>query len=225
MAKAARHLADALDIAPAFVEAQRYLGELQCEAGRAKEGAKRLHLVLELNPSRVSAYIGLSRIAALEGDFEKATRYARAVVDPNLAVAALICRMRYGAWQGDHEAVSRAIAEASTKEGAAVGFIAQYGRFILGEGDLAVIDTAVAFAEGFGNPRMVSMVGQLSVEALAARDFRDKALSLLQRIASGALVDLAWLQRCPVLDSLRDDPRYLEALGKTRARAEALWQV
>ncbi|MEQ9324878.1 MAG: protein kinase [Polyangiaceae bacterium] len=226
MAKAARHLADALDIAPAFVEAQRYLGELQCEAGRAKEGVKRLHLVLELNPSRVSAYIGLSRIAALEGDFDKAARYARAVdTDPNLAVAALICRMRYGAWQDDLDAVRRAIAEASKKQGAAVGFIAQYGQFIVGEGDLAVIDTAVAFAEGFGNPRMVSMVGQLSVEALAARDHHDKALELLQRIASGALVDLAWLQQCHVLDSIRDDPRYLEALGKTRARAEALWQV
>ena len=226
MARAARHLADALDIAPAFVEAQRYLGELQCEAGRDREGVKRLHLALELDPGRVAAYIGLSRIAALQGDFDKAFRYVASFEkEAGLDVAALIATIRYGAWQGDHDRVARASDEAKRREGVAANFVGQFGRFVLGEGDPALIDAAVAFAEGFANPRMVSMVGQLSVEALASRDFHEKALELLHRIASEALVDMAWLQQCKVLAPLRDDPRYAEALTKTRLRAEALWQV
>jgi len=226
MAKAARHLADALDIAPAFAEAQRYLGELQCEAGRVDEGVKRLHLVLELDPNLVAAYIGLSRIAALKGDFDKAWRYVEAFGhDAGLDVAKLIAEIRFALWQGDLERVDRVSQEAAKREGAAVTFVGQYGRFVLGEGDPAIIDAALTFAEGFGNPRMVAMVGQLSVEALAFRGLDDKALDLVQRIASGALVDLFWLQRCKVLDHLRDDPRFSDALNRTRARAEALWQV
>ena len=226
MAKGARHLADALDIAPAFAEAQRYLGDLQCEAGRVEEGVRRLHLALELDPNRAACYIGLSRIAALEGDFDKAFDYVKRYErEPGLDVAALIAHIRFGAWQGDFERVARAAEESKTRDGIAANFVGQFGHFIMGEGDPELIDAAVTFAGSFANPRMVAMVGQLSVEALAAREFHDKALELLQRIASGALVDIAWLQKCEVLAPLRDDPRYADALMKTRARAEALWQV
>lgn len=226
MAKAARHLADALDIAPAYAEAQRYLGELQCEAGRVNEGVRRLHLALELDPKRVACYVSLSRIAALDGDFDKAFDYvSRYEKEPGLDVAALIAHIRFGAWQGDHDRVARASDESKTRDGVAANFVGQFGRFILGEGEPEIIDAAVSFAGGFANPRMVAMVGQLSVEALAYRELHDKALDLLDHIASGALVDLAWLQKCKVLGPLRGDPRYADALTKTRVRAEGLWKV
>jgi serine/threonine-protein kinase len=227
MGEAVRHLADALAIAPAFVEAQRYLGELQIEAGRMDEGLRRLHLVLELDPSRTAACIGLSRVAALRGDYGKALRYVDAFEgkERGLKVAGLIARIRYGSWAGDEAAMKAAVAKAGEAEGPAMGFIAQFGKYLAGEGDVGVIDAAVAFAESFRNPRMVSMVGQLAVEALASRGETERALDLLERISNEALVDVAWLKECLALASLRGDPRFAESLARVRARAEALWQL
>jgi eukaryotic-like serine/threonine-protein kinase len=224
--EAVRYLASSLDIAPANAEAQRYLGELQCEAGRVEEGVRRLHLALELDPSQSNAYFGLARIAALQGDFDRATKYADALAKGiGNGLGVMIVRVRFAGWKGDEAEMREWVEHASAGEGLVASLIASFGRYVLGEQDESMIDAALGFVKGFDNPRMVALIGQLIVEALSTRGNIERGMEVLELIADGALVDVYWLERCPALTNLREHPSFKSAQARVRQRADALWQV
>ena len=75
----------------------------------------------------------------------------------------------------------------------------------------------------FNNIRFTTLLHQIVVEVLAAADARDQALATLRVAADGALIDVTWLEHCPLLAPLRSDPRFTQAAGVIRRRANAVW--
>jgi serine/threonine-protein kinase len=218
-------LREALDIAPTYAAALQYLGNLQCEAGRADEGLVRLRLAYALDPGLVIALLEVARISALRGKMDD-YRWAagKLMAQPLLRLPALILRMRTGAWTGDLEEVRRCRQELrDDASGINIGAV-QYADAVLGEAtpgaDLSVVDSLLADSTSL---RFMSLLCQLATEQLCLTGQAERAMGYFQRAADTALIDMEWIERCPVLAPLRGLPGFAEGRRKVRTRVEALW--
>src|SRR5690349_20348390 len=92
---------------------------LQCEAGRAAEGAKRVKLAHTLDPTLVYAPMIIARLHELKGEWDAAA----AIVDeverkhgPALAGLRRAQRIRAAGWRRDREALRRLALENPTDD-------------------------------------------------------------------------------------------------------------
>jgi serine/threonine-protein kinase len=75
------------------------------------------------------------------------------------------------------------------------------------------------------SPRFRSLISQIGAEGMAVAGADDLASAMIQRAVDDALVDIDWLERCPVLARVRTRPEYTQQRERVRARAEAIWMV
>ena len=221
---AARSLARALAIAPTCADAHEYLGVLQCEAGQAEAGVKRLRLADELEPTLTYSLLVIARDHALHGrfdDYETTMETVERRRGPYLGTTAF--RIRIAAWRGDLETIAR-WCTADRHGSANWQLVRHYGRSFLGEIEDKEVDRG--FAQAFAsiqNPRRISLATQLAVEVYAGLGRLEEARVHLLRAATSVLVDLEWLDRCPLLVGLRELPDFKEARRRVHARAETIW--
>lgn len=76
-----------------------------------------------------------------------------------------------------------------------------------------------------GSPRFHASLQQRVAELLVRSGEPDAALDLVATAGEGALTDLAWLDRCPLLDGLRDDPRFVATRARVARRCEIVLSV
>jgi serine/threonine-protein kinase len=218
-------LRGALESAPTFAPAMQLLGSLQCEAGRAEEGLARLKLAYTLEPGMATALFEVARCSALRGDMD-GYRWAMAQLasQPLLSLPMLTVRMRVSAWMGDLDEVRRCRDVLREDPTPVAVHAVSYCNVVLGEME---VDPAMAALDALLsrrlNPRFASMLCQLASEELCLRGDTQRALRYLQRAADTALIDMDWLERCPVLTPLRALPGFSDARRKVRARVEAIW--
>ncbi|WP_239014494.1 serine/threonine-protein kinase [Archangium violaceum] len=216
-----------LDIAPWHAPTLEYLGNMQCEAGRADEGLVRLRLAYDLSPSLVTALFELARCSALRGKMED-YRWAleRLAASPAHRTAAESLRARVAGWTRDEETLRRcgaAVAEESDFVSRITGL---YVSAVLGE--VRALDFVPMFDESISqanSPRFASLMCQISTEVLGLCGHAEQALGYFRRAADTALIDLEWIDHCPALQPLRVLPGFAEGRRKVRARVEALWSV
>jgi len=225
--EAAQSLAHALAIAPTLAEAQQYLGELQGEAGRLKEARERLELTLSLDPSLIICHAALARIAIMAGDDEGFARHARALEESEIydAIPFLVARFRWSLYRAD-EAKTRATLESLERlDTPSSAQMVALGKIAIGEGDLqAVLARLVTIDEWMANPRFTALVLQLSTEVFCAANELDEAARALEIASHGVLVDIVWIDRCPVLEPLRGRPEFAAARDRVKKRAAEVWR-
>jgi serine/threonine-protein kinase len=224
---AAESLRQALRIAPTYAAAHEYLGRLQLEAGRAQEGVAHLELALQLDPNLASALPDLARFRVLRGDLQGFDEQMRRIVSitgredhPSKAML----EIRAGTWYRDVERIKRGhqVLGDATPDGHAMSAFTN----LLLVPELNVeqlhrnIETVIAVAR---NQRFVAMIQQWGAEASAYHGHEDLALEFMREAADGVLVDLEWLERCPLFDSLRSRPEFEAIRQIVRRRAEAVW--
>ena len=225
---AAGCLRRALDIAPTLPEAHQLLGVLSIEAGRAKEGLARLDLALSLEPTLSLAIFEQARWQGLYGDLATAEALMRRMRERggvDLFTSQL--DVRIGAYRGDLARTRRGV-EALERVGTfnAIG-MASFGKvFLGGVSDLASMEHLVDAAARPGtSPRFASLVHQLAAETYGHFGQNEGALRHIQAAAEGALVDLEWLDRCPLLHCVREEPAFVEARRIVRARCADIWRA
>lgn len=223
--EAAQALTRALEIAPTFGEAHQSLGSLLVEAGRVDQGLKHLRLAVQLDPSQRFALLTIARTYALGGDLQ---RY-RAVIgqlDPLDFAASVMLAMRVATWFRDFDEVRVMIAKVADSSLPIARFAALYGRAVLGEipaDSLAkMLDSAV---RGPLSPRFVALASQTGCEICSVIGDIDNAETHLQRAVECGLIDLEWMDKCPVLAELRTRPSYAELRRTVRGRADEIWQA
>jgi serine/threonine-protein kinase len=64
---------------------------------------------------------------------------------------------------------------------------------------------------------------QLATEFAAASGEVEEAITALEKSAALPLVDLLWMDKCPVLACLRDDPRFVRARAIVATRVAEIW--
>jgi serine/threonine-protein kinase len=220
-------LRTALDIAPTYSPALQYLGTLQCEAGRADEGLVRLRLAYEISPTQVVAMFELARCSALRGRMDD-YRWAveRLATVPSYRFPMMSLRSRVAAWTGDTEELRRCRAAMLDESDSAARATILYSSVALGEMDpLVALGEVDEWLARTSSPRFVTLLCQIATELLSLSGQAERALGYFQRAAETALIDLEWIDRCPVLQPLRALPGFAEGRRTVRTRVEAIWNA
>ncbi|MEZ4311733.1 MAG: protein kinase [Polyangiaceae bacterium] len=225
---AARALRRALELSPHSPDANEYLGVLQCEAGRASEGIRRLRLADSLDPTLALTLLFIARDHALHGRFDacdaaldELDRRRGEVVGPSR-----LFRARAMAWRGDAEGLRRLAGDAKIPTPATFVGVPLYAATALGDIDAETAKRHFSVVlSSTDNLRRLTLSMQLMTEAHAAAGHTEAAMFHLLRAATGALVDVEWMERCPVLADLRRIPIFEQARHKVRERAQAIWEA
>jgi serine/threonine-protein kinase len=217
MAASARR---ALAASPSSAEARLLVGRIHLDAMRFQEGIDQLRVALDIDPRLMIARIDLVRAYALSGDWERAREIATSTEDDTWGYWVSVVRI-FGVWRRDElldrlrERVGEVVASAEWL--APIELQGQYddvaaGRFTQEriEGIRAVL------CAPHNTPH-----NQLVVETLAGAGRFDEAMAALEPLSAMGLSDLAWLERCPVLEPLRGDARYGAVRDAVAAAAEA----
>ncbi|MFO7566771.1 MAG: protein kinase [Enhygromyxa sp.] len=225
--QAAESLRQALRVAPTYAAAHEYLGRLQIEAGRANEGVAHLELALELDPNLVYALPNIARYRGLRGDLagfdEQIERFVTLTGRAHHAPSAML-EVRVGVWYRDTERIARGAGRLG-EQAPGIPSMTSFAR-ILTEPDLSAeqiretVDVAISVGR---NPRFISLIYQWAAEAALYHGHEELGLEYMQSAADGVLVDLDWVEYCPLFSALRERPEYEGIRQAVRRRAEAIW--
>jgi serine/threonine protein kinase/tetratricopeptide (TPR) repeat protein len=224
---AAESLRQALRIAPTYAAAHEYLGRLQIEAGRASEGIRHLELAIELDPGLVYALPDIGRHFALRGaldDFDRQLARFVELSGRDATMPLTILELRVAIWYRDAARLERTRArlrERIPRTHSLTPFV-----HVLAAEQINPEQMRTHFADVFAaarNPRFAALVRQLAAEAAAFHEQWDLAMQYIEEAAAGVLVDLDWVERCPLFDPLRARDQFETARARVRSRAEAIW--
>jgi TolB-like protein/Flp pilus assembly protein TadD len=222
---AVRAFQEAIARSPLLAEAHEYLGRLLCECGHPEEGMRRLDLAIRLEPNSVAAHWERARTFALLGDRERSEHgLARAITTAGMSTAQVTQRARLAMWWGDSE-MARRLIDDMEKLTTPLPLVSEHMLPLL----KAVVNNEplgerakwfdMLAANLTGSPRQRAFFHQLSVEFYSTAKMRAEALASLALAVELPLVDLLWLDRCPVLAELRDDPSFARSRAIVAARA------
>ncbi|MBL8721418.1 MAG: protein kinase [Myxococcales bacterium] len=217
---------EAIARSPLALEGHFYLGRLLCECGHTTEGLRHLDLALRLNPRHPLVHGERMRTLALMGDRAGAEACAARM---DFARGQIITHLRLALWWQDLPTIQLLLAEIEKE--AATGLSASFVPAlpaVLALRDPSVLGPVVvqmrAQISGLGAaPRFRTFMGQILVELLAAAADHDTALAELEVIAELPLVDVLWLDGCPLLAALRKEPRFAAVRALVAARAASMW--
>jgi serine/threonine-protein kinase len=226
---AARAIGQALAIAPTYADAHEYLGMLQCEAGRADEGTRRLRLAISLDPTLTYSGVFLARHFALQGRWDESAALLADIdhrLGPGAARLTGALRVRMAAWRGDVEALRRFLRDDTHHDTPNWRVVRLYTLAFAGALDPAQVREGVTrVLSATQNPRFASLAGQLATEVHAGLGQLGEARIHLLRGATSVLVDLDWMDHCPLLEPLRAMADWEEIRRRVRTRAEAVWST
>jgi len=223
---AARALQRALSLAPTCADAHEYLGLLECEAGQGDAGKRRLTLADQLAPELTNALSTVARDHALHGRYEEALSLL-AALDRRGGSGPLVgglARVRIAAWRGDREQLVQMAKDNRFPGIPSWQAMRLYAQAILGA--FTAQELEQQFAQLLGamkNARRRSLATQLEIEVFSSRGELDTALIHLTRCAQLVLIDITWLDHCPLLEPLRLLPGFADARRVVQARVDAIW--
>lgn len=226
--RAARALQQALELAPTHAAAHGYLGVLQCEAGRVKEGLQHIDLAVELEPTQLSPLLTAARHMGMRGDRERFEAIVQRVWEeaPDSRYPIRILRARLALWRRDLDEIRRGRDALALVDKPFRPFPEVVASYALDEASLADVQASLdANAPPSASPRYRSMLEQGLVEGYLVRGELEPAIAVLERLAQEVLVDVDWLEHCPLMDAIADDPRMSKIRTRVRERAQALWAI
>lgn len=224
--QAAHHLTTALKIAPTYAAAHEYLGMLQCDAGRSREGVRHIRLAHELDPTLGIGTLAVLRHYALHGNdraYEKMLgQLRRSASAPRLGLD--LFEFRAALWRNDEERARSVRWPAGGPAHPVVSALESALDPQISDEELG--QRLEAAAGGFSSPRLRTAWRQISVEVLAWRGALDDALATLTLAdAESVLLDADWLESCSVLTPMRHHPEFVVIRDRVRRRANEIWQV
>jgi serine/threonine-protein kinase len=225
-AAAAAQLRKALTLSPHSMEALDALGRMQVEIGRHREGLATLRRALAVDPTLAHAKQAMARTHALLGEYDTADEVLGPTPEhPSELASDTLLRVRIALWRRD-TTLGQRLADAAEKTnlpGLARGRLsallhAVKSRSVTPE-LTAEMEAALPMHRSI-SLRRSSFHGQIRTEVkLAAGETRSAMADLRQSDANG-LLDLLWLDRCPLMDDLRETPDFVTIRENTAARAD-----
>ncbi len=210
---AAAQLAFGVDTGHALF--QRTLGLLLADAALLEGAAAHLARAARLGERR--ARWDEAQVRALSGDMAT----AEAILDeegPDAAGGYFVVACRLAAWGGNPASLSRLTdvlkARPVRHRDALLAYLGTTPGNVR-----ATHERIEHVARSFGElPRRRAQWFAIAAEAAARAGDRERALSSLAGAVAARLSDVAWLERCPLLDIVRDHPSFAAVLDATRSR-------
>jgi tetratricopeptide (TPR) repeat protein len=223
-AAAAVQLKKALALAPNSIEALDAIGRTLVEIGRPEMGIAMLQRALANEPRMAQAKQAIARAQALLGDYDAASEIMGALPEhPVEIVPYLLMRARIALWRDDRNmlagldvAVQRAALSRPSKE-TAMGLL-HFVRTRSLSPDVRVAMQALLPVDKRFAPRQRAFHGQLRVEIQLSAGEIEGAMTDLRLADSNSLLDILWLDRCPVFDRWRAAPEFMTIRESTAGR-------
>ncbi len=219
---AMRDLRDAITRSPALPDAPDLLGRILIEVGATDEGIKRLEAAALLDPElEVSSAAEIARAHSLLGNHELAAGLMERMQprNPSQAVYAAVTSARLAFWRRDVEALRKLPLNVSNDPSGFARGLAQIVE--TGEGS-ALHDVMRARAETRGLPARHRAFSYQLLAELSTTRTADDIIAAIESAYSHGLFDIVWIEKCPLLDVARSDPRFQPLVDKVRARAAAV---
>ncbi len=222
---AVRAFQEAIARSPLLAEAHEYLGRLLSETGHPEEGLRRLDLAIRLEPSSVAAHWERARTFALLGDRERAeSALERSIANAGMSTAQVTQRARLSLWWQDAQMAEKLIVDLESLT-TPLPLISEQMLPLLkavvqGEPLGEQVEWFKMIAANLsGSPRQRAFFNQLAAEFYGAAKRSTEALAALADAVQLPLVDLLWLDKCPVLAPLRSDPSFARSRAIVASRA------
>lgn len=223
---AATHLRRALDASPNSVEALDAAGRVLVEIGHGEIGAELLRRALAIDPNMVHARHALARASALDGDFDA----FHAMLGPppehegDLLGQLFLCG-RIALWRGDaaEAARLREVARPYARGGAWTNLDELLGVGITRYLDVETVKRMEAAMplNGAVVPRRASFFAQVRTELKLATGHVESGLQDLRAADANGLLDLDWLDRCPLFGEVRRTSAVFAEVRESTARRAA----
>jgi serine/threonine protein kinase/tetratricopeptide (TPR) repeat protein len=191
---------------PGFAEAHGALGRILAEAGDLLLGIRFLETAHTLDPYAQLHSIALARSHALLGDWER----CNAVCDAVDALGAdTVPWVRFLMWRRDLAGAEALLASLVARGGSASRWMTVL-RIMVGDKmpERFSVMPEGSPGPGSGDPRRRAFLLQLEAEAAAFFGDYDRALAQVRGSAEVGLIDIAWMDLCPLLAPLRQDPQF-----------------
>jgi TolB-like protein len=226
LADAVGHLGRTLELAPSQPVALEYLGRLLCEGGRCEEGAKRIALACELDPQLWFGLIEIARHYALHRCWHEYDATMAEIERRGGGATPVFhgLELRVGVWNRSSDEVSRWASELEI-EHPVERMYKTYAAVELGGEEIGELDALVSELLADRIPRrFASFAHQLAAEAAGARGQPERAFHHLEAASEAGLIDLEWLDLCPVLNVARPMSGFADLRRAVRMRSAALWR-
>lgn len=208
-----------------FGVAHETLASLVLELGLIADGRRHLQIALGVEPTSHFACYELARLAALEGDWPECDHWLERLTshtkgdEQNLAKR-LVARTAF--WRGNVEQ-ARALLAVPGRSGPIPGPVLQVISSFDNPDDLERAFASIG--ELPGSIRRRCILYQLSCEAAGLLDRPEWALKALDGALDSGLIDLLWLERCPVLATVRGARGFERRKAKLALRVDELIDV
>jgi TolB-like protein/tRNA A-37 threonylcarbamoyl transferase component Bud32 len=223
-AGAVRAAVTALGKSKGLAPAHEMLGRILVEAGRTDDALIHLRTALSIDPSNTVLRFELARAYALLGNWPEAERYMDVPVKlPGEVVSRYLFRTRLCLWRGEgHPDLDDP--PVLGPEMGALGNPAELRNLQrtreLTESYRAGLDAGARRGEPHSRRR--TLFFQINTEVYAYVFEIDHALAALAEAIESGLIDLFWLDRCPVLDAVRKDGRFAPLRAEVAERADRI---
>jgi TolB-like protein len=220
LAAAARSLARALDISPRNADAIWLWGWMHAEIGDLAMAIARLDDAAVLDPRMGMLRLEVMRAHALLGNWRAVDALGAIEPKPAAIYATLVHKVRLFTWRRDVAAV-QAIANQGLPADykTLTEFVSSTLQGRMTDGLADILAGAADVTKDV--PRLHAFAHQIMCEYRAYGDERGAALDHLEASDGARLFDINWLDRCPLLEDLRADPRFRAVRARVAERAEA----
>jgi len=222
---AAAALGTALVRAPMSAPAHETAGKILIEIDAATEGRHHFETALGLDPGRakvISADLG--RLDALQGDWAAAEARCRHLLvdpDPSMVQLGAVFEARLAVWRKDRPAMIAAATRFAPRVENAGHMIA----FVKHATETGVLDPVqwdqlIQLFTRRDRPRRMQVMGlQLMAEIAILLGHHDLALRALGQAADMGLIDVTWLDSCPLFAPFANDLRWRAIRDEIARRA------
>ncbi len=210
--------------APSNAEARFIIGRFYAEGGNTDRAIAELEIVQSLDPRLDLAVAEHARVHALLGDWDRAderlARLQRNEADSPFVYWGNLCRFRL--WERNAEKTARFIAAARASGATQPANIAGFIRALEGVGTTDFDEDLDRWLALPNSKRRHAFFAQLKAEIAGYSGQKEACMRAIVASDELGLTDALWVDRCPLLDLVRVDPRFASAHARVAARARAI---
>ena len=214
----------ALAAAPSNAEAHYLIGRFYAESGSTTKAIAQLEIAHALDPRLDLVTAEHARVLALTGawDLAEARLGLMATNEADSPFVYWGNMMRLRMWERNPEKDARFLAVAHASAGPHKANIAGLLRVLEGVDSTAYEDELDRLRLLPNSRRRQAFFAQLRAEIVAYKGLAEPCLEAILIADDLGLTDLLWIDRCPLFDFVRADPRFGEARARIAARAAAI---
>ncbi|MCB9607086.1 MAG: protein kinase [Polyangiaceae bacterium] len=217
-----RHARQALRLAPALADAHALLGRLLAETGPADVARAHLKSAEELDPSVDEWRWIHARLEALVGNWDVCQSLLHDVPAAP-SIGGWLHVARTSIWHDSKQVAESATTHPSLR-GPEYAIVRRLFQFLLdGRANLDV-DSIFnpALGSSHSSSRGAAFRHQIRCELLAIQGDTQQAMIDLEQSVAAGLIDLLWLEHCPLLAGLRSRPEFEPLRREVAGRADAV---